>query len=132
VTVAFDVAGGDAHRFTAGLTTIELADVQTVRSEPGGLEWLRVGDNSVYRPSDVEYRDGALTQPQGWTCDENTNASWLPIAAQAPRALCGAGEVHAIGTWDLLGRSDTFGPDSAELVQRLFRWLSGTDGSSAG
>jgi TIR domain len=125
--VEFTVASADAHRFTAGLTTIKLADVQTVRCEPGGHEWLRVGHNSVYQPSDVRYRDGVMTQPQGWMAVENTSASWLPVAVQAPTELCGAGEVHALGTWDLLGRRGEFGADNNTLVERLLRWLSGND-----
>jgi hypothetical protein len=55
-------------------------------------------------------------------------AGWLPVAAEAPRGLCGKGEVQAIGTWDLIGRDEPFDRrDNLVLLGRLFEWLSGRE-----
>jgi len=128
VPVDFDVARGEPHAFTQGLETIRLADVQTLRVEPGGTEWLRVGDNGVWSPvGDVRYDDGALSQPGGGRFACNDQAGWLPVAVEAPAGLCGLGGVHAIGTWDLIGRRSPFGNENQRLVTRLLDWLAGAD-----
>jgi hypothetical protein len=125
--VDFETQFGDKHPLTDTLKTIRLANVQTLRVEPGGLEWLRVGENVVYRPrgDTVRYRDGTMTSPGGNAFERNRHAGWLPVAVEAPKDLCGAGGVHMIGTWDLLGRQTPFGSDNVELVPRLLNWLSG-------
>jgi hypothetical protein len=124
--IKLDTAIGDAHPFTEGLTTIQLANLQTVRVDPGGVEWLRVGCNSVYRPSlnSVVHRNGIMTTPAGAEFQENENASWLPVAVEAPKGLCGDGSVQMIGTWDLIGRSEPFVGDNFTMVNRLLDWLS--------
>ena len=128
VPVDFQVAVGDRHPLTHDLTQIRLANVQTLRVEPGGAEWLRVGDNVVYRPArgSVEYRGGILAQPGGPRFEQNQQAGWLPVAAEAPPGLCEDGMVHAIGTWDLPGRHRAFhSDDNLMLLERLLEWLSG-------
>jgi hypothetical protein len=124
--VDFNPAEADEHPFTSGLTTIRLVNVQTVRVDPGGVEWLRVGSNVVYRPQRdiVSYHDGTLTTPGGSAFEINESASWLPVAVEAPGGLCGEGGVHMIGTWDILGRNQELGDDNPELLTRLFDWLS--------
>lgn len=124
--VDFSPAEADRHPFTSGLTTISLINVQTVRVDPGGIEWLRVGSNLVYRPQreSVRYRDGTLTTPGGSAFEINESAGWLPVAVEAPGGLCGEGGVHMIGTWDLLGRNPESGNDNLTLLTRLFDWLS--------
>jgi hypothetical protein len=127
VPIEFDVSAGEPHIFTEGLDSVQLANVQSVRVEPGGIEWLRVGSNSMYKPRQdtVVYWDGVMTTPGGADFEENQHARWLPVAVQAPQGLCGKGSVHMIGTWDLLGRSQAFGGHNVTLVKRLLNWLSG-------
>jgi TIR domain-containing protein len=129
--VDFIPSKADPHPFTEGLTVIRCANVQTVRVDPGGTEWLRVGDNVVYRPSrdSVRYRDGTMTTPGGPAFAMNLKAEWLAVAVEAPRGLCGAGSVHMIGTWDLMGRDQPFGDENLTLVTRLLDWLSHDSGS---
>lgn len=130
IPVDFEVSAGDRHPFTKDLRTIRFANVQTLYVEPGGIEWLRVGKNVVYRPvrSSVVYREGTLTQPGGTVSELNNKGSWLPVAVEAPRGLCGAGFVQAIGTWDLLGRDKPFhNDDNLKLIERLLDWLSNYD-----
>jgi hypothetical protein len=126
--VDFNVALGDPHPLTRGLTTIRLTDVQTMHVEPGGTEWLRVGTNEVYRPvrDTVVYHDGTLAQAGRRDVGSVGNAGWVPVAVEAPVGLCGRGGVHAIGTWDLFGRYQPFNnPDNLTLIQRLLDWLGG-------
>ena len=125
-SVDFSPAEADGHPFTSGLTTLCLVNVQTVRVDPGGIEWLRVGSNVVYRPQrdSVRYRDGTLTTPGGSAFEINESAGWLPVAVEAPAGLCGEGGVHMIGTWDILGRNQEAGDDNLMLLTRLFDWLS--------
>lgn len=130
IPVDFKVSAGDPHSLTQNLSAIRLANVQTLYVEPGGTEWLRVGNNVVYYPArmSVEYHRGALAQPRGAELELNEQGGWLPIAVEAPRGLCGAGLVQAIGTWDLLGRREAFqNEDNMKLLQRLLDWLSGPD-----
>lgn len=124
--VDFQVADGDTHAFTKDLSSIRLTNVQTVRVEPGGIEWLRVGENVVYRPTrmSVEYRQGTLTQPRETAFDLNKKANWLPVAVEAPQGLCGSGTVHMIGTWDLLGRNRALESENLTLFRRIMNWLS--------
>jgi hypothetical protein len=129
--VDFYVVSGqpDSHPFTNGLTSIRLANVQTLRVEPGGIEWLRVGGNAVFRPSrekTIYAADGTLTAGK-LDFQRNNRADWCPVAVQAPPSLCGRGGVNAIGTWDLLGDKGAFleNKDNAILVERLLDWLCG-------
>ena len=127
VPVDFQVADGEPHPLTQNLSTIRLSNVQTIRVEPGGTEWLRVGKNVVYRPtrSSVVYRQGTLTQPRSQEFDQNVEAGWLPVAVEAPSGLCGDGAVHAMGTWDLLRRPNArHNEDNLRLLERLLDWLS--------
>ena len=58
----------------------------------------------------------------------------LPVAAQAPQALCGKGSVIVLGSWDLLGTRGTFLESEANRVflARLLDWLSQTSAPAAG
>ena len=127
--VDFQVGAADPHPFTKGLTAVRFANVQTLRGEPGCSEWLRVGANVVFRPRrdrTVYAKDGTLTAGKE-DFERNDGASWCPVAVQAPRGLCGRGEVNAIGTWDFLGDQGVFleNADNAILVERMLDWLSG-------
>ena len=128
VELDFEVSRGEGHELTAGLSSVRLANVQTLRTLPLAKEWLRVGRNAPCRPSraSVEYRNGFFTQPVGKDrVEPNWEAGWLPVAVEAPRGLCGDGAVQAIGTWDLLGRKTPFNHrDNLLLLGRLFNWLS--------
>jgi hypothetical protein len=132
VPIDFAVERGDPHPLTRGLSRIRLADVQTLRVEPGGTEWLRVGDNVVWRPAreSADYFGGILSQRRGEAWDLNERADWLSVAVEAPSGLCGKGGVIAIGTWDLLGRRELVGGDNLELLRRLFDWLSRSEPSA--
>lgn len=126
VPVDFKVEDGDRHELTAGLTSVRLANVQTLRVLPLGAEWLRVGRNVACRPSreTVEYREGVFSEPGEKRVEPNAQSGWLPVAAEAPRGLCGKGAVQAIGTWELLGRHKPFrSPDNLMLLGRLLDWL---------
>jgi hypothetical protein len=128
--IEFETSKADRHPLSEGLPTIRLVNVQTVRVEPGGTEWLRVGDNAVYRPrrDSVRYRDGTMTAPGGAAFEANQHAGWLAVGVEAPQGLCGGGSVHMIGTWDLMGRDQPFGGDNPTLVARLLDWLSRQSG----
>jgi hypothetical protein len=125
--VDFDVAEAERHFLTYNLTKIQLKNVQTLRVEPGGTEWLRVGENIVYQPKreSVVYRDGTMTAPGGNAFHLNKNAGWFPVAVEAPKGLCGNGSVQMIGTWDLMGRNTPFGGDNLILISRILDWLAG-------
>jgi hypothetical protein len=125
--IEFNPEAAENHYFTTNLKHIQLTNIQTLRVEPGGIEWLRVGQNVVYQPKreSVVYRDGVMTAPGGNAFHINKNAGWLPVAVQAPEGLCGQGGVHVIGTWDLLGRNKPFGNDNHILVSRILDWLAG-------
>ena len=127
IAVDFDILNAEQHPFNNNLKNIQLANVQTLRVEPGGTEWLRVGKNIVYqvKRESVIYRDGTMTAPGGSAFHLNYNAGWLPVAVEAPKGLCGRGGVQMIGTWDLLGRRNPFGGDNLKLVSRILDWLSG-------
>lgn len=127
VAVDFVPSEADEHALTEGLTSIRLTNVQTVRVDPGGVEWMRVGSNVVYHPrrESVQYHGGTMTTPGGSAFEAKSDASWLAVAVEAPRGLCGAGGVHMIGSWDLLGRVQTFDGDNVILLSRMFDWLAG-------
>jgi len=129
VAVDFTLDNADPHELTSGLRTIRLANVQTVRVVALGHEWLRVGPNVPCRPSrdTTQYRDGTFSEPgREGKVEPNRKADWLTVALEAPKGLCGRGAVHAIGTWDLLGRKEAFNHrDNLVLLGRLFEWLSG-------
>jgi hypothetical protein len=93
VQVDFDIPETESHPLVKGLATIQLMNAQTIRVEPGGLEWLRVGANSVYQPvsESVVYRDGTMTTPGGAEFYENPSKGWLSVAVEAPKGLCGKG-----------------------------------------
>jgi hypothetical protein len=125
--IDFEISSKEQHPFTNGLKNIQLTNVQTLRVEPGGTGWLRVGKNFVYqvKHEHVIYRDGTMTAPGGSSFHSNYSASWLPVAVEAPEGLCGLGGVQMIGTWDLLGRNKPFDDDNLKLVSRILDWLSG-------
>jgi hypothetical protein len=125
--IEFFPTEADPHPFTTNLNTIRLTNVQTIRVEPGAVEWLRVGRNVVCRPRGdrVIYRDGIMTTPADAAFQTNRKASWLPVAAEAPQGLCGSGAVNMIGTWDVLGRYQSLGEDTDTLAFRLLEWLGG-------
>jgi hypothetical protein len=131
VAVDFILDNAEPHQLTSGLKVIRLANVQTVRVVALGREWLRAGSNVPCRPSreTTRYRDGTFSEPgREGTVEPNRRADWLAVALEAPKGLCGRGEVHAIGTWDLLGRRKAFcHRDNLILLGRLFEWLSGRD-----
>jgi hypothetical protein len=126
VPLNFNISNADPHPFTDSLMTVQLTNVQTLRVEPGGIEWLRVGENIVYQPEreSVQYHDGTMTAPAGPVFVRNRKAGWLPVAVEAPKGLCGKGSVNMIGTWDMTGRSKAFGGDNFMLISRLLNWLS--------
>lgn len=127
--IDFDTSDAEQHGFTGGLKNIQLQNVQTLRVEPGGTEWLRVSKNIVYQAKreSVIYRDGTMTAPGGNAFNLNNKAGWLPVAVEAPKGLCGRGAVQMVGTWDLLGRNKPFGGENLKLVSRILDWLSGKD-----
>ena len=131
--IDFEVRSGGTHPhpFTEGLTMLRLANVQTLRVEPGGTEWLRVGPHAVFRPHrerSVYAANGTLTAGKQ-DFERNNAAHWCPVAVQAPASLCGKGAVIAMGTWDLLGNQGEFlkNEDNATLVRRALDWLSGVE-----
>jgi hypothetical protein len=69
-----------------------------------------------------------MTTPGGAAFAVNLEAGWLAVAVEAPKGLCGAGGVHMMGTWDLMGRDQAFGDDNVTLLIRLLNWLSHKDG----
>lgn len=126
--VRFDPSVATAHDLTEGLGPIILTNCQTVRVEPGGKAWLIVGDNDVCvpKPSTVRYRRGGLSQPREKTVDCRAGGP-VPVGAEAPAGLTGRGAVHALGTWQLLGRTGEAADGDANrlLLERLLDWLAG-------
>ncbi|WP_163988867.1 toll/interleukin-1 receptor domain-containing protein [Pyxidicoccus caerfyrddinensis] len=126
--VDFAPGRAERHFLTEDLKKLWLANVQTLRVDPGGTEWLRVGNNIVCRPKhdSVKYEQGTLTQPGGQSFDLNRNAGWLPVGVEAPAGLCGRGCVLALGTWEIVGKHGAFWKhaDNRELLFRLLDWLS--------
>jgi hypothetical protein len=124
--VEFHIEDAEVHPFTADIDSIHLANVQTIRVDPGGIEWLKTGNNNIYRPKrdSVRYRNNTMTAPGGSAFDIY-QAPQMAAAVQAPQGLCGKGEVNMIGTWDLLGRNKEFGENNIKLLVRLLDWLSG-------
>jgi hypothetical protein len=125
VQVDFGIPKTETHPFVKGLATIQLTNAQTIRVEPGGREWLRVGANSVYQPvpESVVYRDGTMTTPGGAEFYENPNSGWQSVAVEAPKGLCGNGGVQMIGTWDIMGCRKAHGDENFILIRRLLDWL---------
>jgi len=114
------------HRFNLGMTEISLRNVQTVRVDPGGKEWIHVGDNASYRPrqDSVQYNNGVMATPGLNMVEQIGLSSWLPVAVEAPKGLCGKGGVNMIGTWDLMGNAAFFDGPNLDLLTRLLDWLS--------
>lgn len=102
--------------FDYGSETIMLTNVQTLSLEPGGVAWILVGANHVFRPSSasVDYHEGRLVQPRGMQFDRDPNAGDRAVAVDAPTGLCGDGNVAAVGTWML----------TEELTNDLLEWLT--------
>jgi hypothetical protein len=127
--VWIDFRAGDArtHPVNRHLDRIRLRNVQTVMVEPGGHEWLCVGEHAIFRPARerVYYRDGLLTQPGGGQFEVNPNAAWIPVGVEAPSGLAYSGAVRFLGTWDILrAPSGIPAHDTPKLVERLFDWLA--------
>jgi hypothetical protein len=126
--IELDPDDADPHDLTHGLGKLCLVNLQTVMLDPGATAWLKIGSNAVYRIAQggrVRYEDGIFGSPTGAEFEVITGAPWIPVAAQAPRGLCGQGAVHFIGTWDLLPpRADSADPRTV-LVERLLDWLAG-------
>jgi len=114
------------HLFNGFLPSVVLRNVQTVRVDPGGKEWMHVGENATYRPrlDSVQYNDGIMATPGLNMFEQNEYSSWLPVAVEAPQGLCGKGGVNMIGTWDLIGEGQFFEGSNMELIKHLLDWLS--------
>jgi len=125
--IDFEPSVAEQHPFTINLNKIQLTNVQPLRVEPGGTEWLRVGRNMVYQPKreSVEYYNGVMTAPGGNAFNINKNGGWLAVAVEAPEGLCGRGGVQMVGTWDLLGRKKPFVSENYILVTRILDCLAG-------
>ncbi len=134
VWIDFETDAGHPHPLTHGLERIRLRNVQTVMVEPGGHEWLRVGEHGVFRPAGahVYYREGQLTQPGGAQFEVNRDASWIPVGVDAPIGLTHEGAVRFLGTWDLL-RAPAGPPEhgTSAFLERLLNWLAGEGMPSA-
>jgi hypothetical protein len=101
--------------------------VQTGVVEPGGVEWLQVGDHNVYRPAGahIYYRDGLLSTPGGAEFMVQTKAAPVAVGADAPTGLTSLCSVRFLGTWDLLVSP---APDTTlKFVERLLDWLAGAN-----
>lgn len=116
----------DVSLFENFAPPVTLRNVQTVRVDPGGKEWIYVGENSTYRPrlDSVQYNDGIMATPGVNMVEQNEFSSWLPVAVEAPKGLCGKGGVTMIGTWDLIGDGQFFQRSNLALIERLLNWLS--------
>ncbi len=114
------------HPFTESIPLVTLRNVQTIRVDPGGREWIHVGENSAYRPrhDSVQYNDGIMATPGVNMVEQNDFSSWLPVAVEAPQGLCGKGGVNMIGTWDLIGEGLFFEGGNLELMKHILDWLS--------
>lgn len=126
--VFFDIIS-NLYSLTNGLANICLRNSQTVRVDPGGKEWLYVGQNYVCTPraDSVQYNDGIMATPGINYFVTNKSAGWLPVAVEAPKGLCEKGGVIMIGTWDLLDLTQEFAGDNLILLEGILNWLSHKD-----
>jgi hypothetical protein len=124
--VLFRPESSPPHPFNESIVEIVLRNVQTVRVDPGGKEWLHVRENAAYRPipDGVQYNDGIMATPGINLVEENKYSSWLPVAVEAPKGLCGDGSVQMIGTWDLIGEEKFFSGSNGALLERILNWLA--------
>jgi hypothetical protein len=126
--VAFKDIDPVQHALLEGIEHLCLQNLCTLTVDPGARILLTVGDHGIgwMTPETAQYTDGALKsgRQEFEVIDE---ASWVPLIAEAPAGLTGAGKVLAIGTWDLLGSAYklTEDTDNLRLVRNLLAWLGG-------
>lgn len=119
---AIDVAlGASDDPLLSGLSSVRVQNAQSVSTEPGGRPLISLPGLGIARLTD----DSARYNEGGWHITPNQQFTTAPsppdryLAAFAPRALAGRGQVLAFGTWQLL--SDSAG--TKQLVNRLIGWL---------
>ena len=116
------------HLILEGTECLRFQNLCTLTVDPGAQILLTVGDHGIswLKPETARYVDGALEsgRQEYEVIDE---ASWVPLIAEAPAGLTGAGRVLAIGTWDLLGRGYKLTEETDNLVflRNLLAWLAG-------
>jgi hypothetical protein len=124
--VEFKDVNAGQHSLLQGIEHLRLQNLCTLTIDPGAQVLLTVGDHGIawMTPETARYTDGALKSglQEFEVIDE---ASWVPLIAEAPAGLTGAGKVLAIGTWDLLGSSYrlTEDTDNLHFVRNLLAWL---------
>ncbi len=125
--VEFPVADGASHPVLRDVSALCALNTQSIEVEPAGRALVSTGDCVIGEPvsqsgADVDYVDGYFV---GVGTDSRSRGPhpWLAVLAQAPPALCGDGEVLALGTW-LLASADRH-PATARFVENLERWLTG-------
>lgn len=127
IPVSLTPAPDADHPLIRGIHRLELANVQTLSTDPGSRELVRLGDNRIRRPSQtsVDYTDGAMRTPNE-QYETIEDSGWVSVVAEAPSGLTGRGGVIAIGTWDLLGRDWKYldSADNAAFVANILRWLA--------
>jgi hypothetical protein len=125
VIVHLPVDDAAAHLVLEGVTAVEVVNAQSIDTEPGGAALLATGCCLIGEPvsqsgAAVDYVDGTFVGVGSQSRSRGAHP-WLAMLAKAPPALCGDGEVLALGTWLLAGRS---GPND-RFVTNLEAWLTG-------
>jgi hypothetical protein len=124
--VEFEDVNTGRHPLLEGIEYLRFQNLCTLTIDPGAQVLLTVGDHGIgwLKPETAKYVDGALEsgRQEYEVIDE---ASWVPLIAEAPAGLTGAGKVLAIGTWDLLGSGYALTEDTDNLrfLRNLLAWL---------
>jgi hypothetical protein len=126
--VEFKDIGTGQHPLLEGVERLRFQNLCTLTVDPGAKILLTVGDHGIgwITPETARYTDGALKSGmQGFEVIDE--ASWVPLIAEAPAGLTGAGKVLAIGTWDVLGSGYelTEDTDNLRFLRNLLAWLGG-------
>ena len=125
--IYFNDIDSTTHPILDGVEKLSMRNLCTLSMEPGAKIILTVGNNRIGRWLNPRYRGGYTEiDPSGVKAKyEFTQATSVPIVAEAPQGLTGEGSVLAIGTWDFFGSHDCFKKqDNYRFVRNLLIWLT--------
>lgn len=125
--IYFNDINSTTHPILDGVKKLSMRNLCTLSVEPGAKIILTVGNNRIGRWLNPRYKGGYTEiDPSGVEAKyEFTQATSVPIVAEAPQGLTGEGRVLAIGTWDFFGSHDCFKKqDNYLFVRNLLIWLT--------
>ncbi|MCX9013096.1 MAG: toll/interleukin-1 receptor domain-containing protein [Candidatus Methanoperedens sp.] len=114
------------HRILNEVRKLTFRKTCTLNAEAGTSNIITVGNNRVCKWPTAIYNEEGWTDSGMQIFDIITQASWVPVVAEAPRSLTRKGSVIAIGTWDFFGNDECFkNADNYRFVNNLLGWLAG-------